>query len=155
MNWREALNSRRRPQVVEAFQTEKDSLTDTILTQLKPTDANWDRARREATPGRWLLDIKRSGKMKVRGVKQGFRENKQAVDGTNFNYHSHVVKFTSARMLLSYRRVGHVLCLIDISTAFLQSDPYPNGQVKFISFKNPFTNETEYFEQSGPIYGEA
>ena len=45
--------------------------------------------------------------------------------------------------------------MIDISTAFLQSNPYPKGQVKYVSFKSPFDGKWYYFRQLGPIYGEA
>ena len=41
-----------------------------------------------------------------------------------------------------------------VSTAFLQSDPYPEGAIKYISFRDPFTRVWNYYRQSGPIYGE-
>ena len=47
------------------------------------------------------------------------------------------------------------LWVIDISTAFLQSDSYPDGKVKYLSLKNPITGKWHYYRQSGPIYGEA
>ena len=43
----------------------------------------------------------------------------------------------------------------DVCTAFLQSDKYPDGVVKYVCFKDPLTLQWEYFKQSGPIYGEA
>ena len=45
--------------------------------------------------------------------------------------------------------------MIDISTAFLQSHPYADGMVKYLSIKNPITGKWHYYRQSGPIYGEA
>jgi len=41
----------------------------------------------------------------------------------------------------------------DVSTAFLQSNKYPKGKVKYIAFKHPVTHKWIYFRQSGPIYG--
>ena len=43
----------------------------------------------------------------------------------------------------------------DVSTAFLQSDPYPDGKVKYIWFRDPVTKLIKYYRQTGPIYGEA
>ena len=81
---------------------------------------------RVATPGRMLLDIKRSGQWKARAVKQGFREDKASADGPDFSYYSNVVKFAAVCIALARRRKGErVIYMIDISTAFLQSHPYP------------------------------
>ena len=76
-------------------------------------------------------------------------------DGPDFNYHANVVKFVTVRLILARRRAGCIIAIIDVSTAFLQSHPYPAGKVKYISFKNPLTGKWVYFRQSGPIYGEA
>ena len=43
----------------------------------------------------------------------------------------------------------------DASTAFLQSGPYPDGKVKYIWFRDPVSKLIKYYQQSGPIYGEA
>ena len=45
---------------------------------------DYDRAVKEAISGRYLLDIKRSGAWKARGVKQGFKEDKTQADGPGF-----------------------------------------------------------------------
>ena len=37
----------------------------------------------------------------------------------------------------------------------MQSAPFPEGVVKFLKMRHPVTKEVEYFQQSGPIYGEA
>ena len=109
-----------------------------------------------ATPGRILLDIKRLGKYKARGVKQGFRENKLVADGPDFNYYSHVVKFDTVRAALFRRRkLSRVRGIKDVSTAFLQSHSYVEGKYKYICFKHPVTGVWKYYRQSGPIYGEA
>ena len=66
-----------------------------------------------------------------------------------------MVKFATVRLRIAHRKDGHIIVLIDISTAFLQSHSYENGRVKYIAFKNPFTYKWEYYRQTGPIYGEA
>jgi len=69
---------------------------------------------------------------------------------------SRMAKLFCVRMALFRRgRVHRRICIIDVSTAFLQSDPYPDGMVKYVSFKHPLTKKWIYFKQSGPIYGEA
>ena len=157
MSWREALQSdKHRQPALDALTKELNSLTSTILTELYDSDPDYEIAVREATPGRILLDIKRSGMYKCRGVKQGFREDLIATDGPDFNYASSVVKFSSVRTALARRRGRtRILGIKDVSTAFLQSHKYPKGMVKYISFKHPLTNKWHYYKQSGPIYGEA
>ena len=155
MNCKSALASDNRDKVVAAYEKELKSLLSTILTELSPEDKDWEIAINQATPGRWILDIKRSGIWKVRGVKQGFRENKVISDGPDFNYHANVVKFVTVRLVLARRRIACVIAIIDVSTAFLQSDPYPAGSEKCIAFKSPLTGKWSYYRQPGPIYGEA
>ena len=46
------------------------------------------------------------------------------------------------------------IAIKDVSTAFLQSDKYPDGTVKYVSFKDPLTLKWHYYKQSGPLYGE-
>ena len=52
------------------------------------------------------------------------------------------------------RRHGRALGIKDVSTAFLQSDSYPDGTIKYICFRGPVTHVWNYYHQSGPIYGE-
>ena len=47
------------------------------------------------------------------------------------------------------------IAIQDVSTAFLQSAPFPEGVVKLLKMRHPITKEVEYFQQSSPIYGEA
>ena len=156
MSWELALEGREKQKAISAFNKERASLEDTILDRIYPDDPRFETAVNEATPGRWLLDIKRDGRYKARGVKQGFRENWERADGPGFNYYAHVAKLETIRMtLFRHNRRNKRIAIKDIETAFLQSHKYENGQVKFICFKNPITGEWEYWEQSGPIYGEA
>jgi hypothetical protein len=157
MNWKKALESDQKQDALAALDKELTSLQKTILTAITPEDKDWEIAVKTATPGRLLLDIKRSGKHKCRGVKQGFRENKEQADGVDFNYYSNVVKLNAVRIALFSKRSGHnrQIGIKDVSTAFLQSDSYEKGVYKYICFKHPVTLQWIYYRQSGPIYGEA
>ena len=82
---------------IAVAQLELDSLETTILTRINPNNEEFTIAKRLATPGRILLDIKRSGLYKARGVKQGFRENKTVADGPDFNYYRVLYNMTQER----------------------------------------------------------
>ena len=117
------------------------SLMSTILTPADPNDPDYERALKEATPGRILLVIKRAGVFKARGVKQGFKEDRELADGPDFNYYAHVAKLVSVRTVLV--RMDRGTCRIaikDVRTAFLQSHKYPHETVKYICFKHPITS---------------
>ena len=156
IQWRKALESDLRDSAIAAYQKEMDSLQRTILKRIDPkTHPNMGQVHREATTCRVLLDVKRNGIVKARAVKQGFKEDKVTADGPDFNYYSHVAKMDSIRtLILRPNRRDRVLAVKDVSTAFLQSNKY-EGFVKYMSVKNPITGLWEYYEQSGPIYGEA
>ena len=156
MSWRKALKGPDRELVIAAYDDEITSLLDKILVHIPKNHPEREIAEKTATPGRALLDFKRSAKYKGRIVKQGFKEDKVAMDGEGFNYYSHVCEFQSVRAsLLRMNRGDRRLCSIDVSTAFLQSNKYgPDEPPKYLTFKNPLTGEQEYYRQLGPIYGE-
>ena len=52
-----------------ALDKEFSSLESTILTRIDPDDPEFEKAKELATPGRILLDIKRSGIYKARAVR--------------------------------------------------------------------------------------
>ena len=156
MSWKKVLASEDREQAIEALNKELSSLQKTILQEILPTDPEYASAVKTATPGRILLDIKRSGMFKARAVKQGFKEDKTTADGPDFNYYSNVVKLDAVRLAMFKRRKhGRIMGIKDVSTAFLQSNKYGGGQYKIVCFRNPLTGEWMYFKQYGPIYGEA
>ena len=64
MNWKKALASEHRQPALEALDKELNSLQKTILTEVFAQDPSYETAVLNATPGRLLLDIKRSGKYK-------------------------------------------------------------------------------------------
>ena len=157
MDWkRELSNPKTRDSAIRSLEAELASLQSTILTRVKPDDPEYEQALELATTGRLILSKKRSGSAKCRGVKQGFKEDKLLADGPGFNYYSHVAKLDSVRMCLFRKGRGNRrLAMKDICVAYLQSNPYPDGMVKYVCFKHPVTLEWQYFRQSGPIYGEA
>ena len=155
MDWSKALSSDDRDKVIMALEKEMESLTSTILTELSESDADYSEALELATPGRLLLGIKRSGNYKSRGVKQGFKEDTEQADGPNFNYYAHVAKFNSIRMsTFRVDRGNRCIALKGVSTAFLQSNKYPDGTVKYVCFKDPLSKKWKYYRQTGPLYGE-
>ena len=108
------------------------------------------------TPGRILLDIERDGVFKARGVKKGFKVDRELADGPESNYYAHIAKLVSVRtVLLQIDRDTRLIAIKNVRTAFLQSHKYPPGTVKYICFKHPITSQWAYFRQFGPIYGEA
>ena len=88
-------------------------------------------------------------------MKQGFTADTELADGPNFNYRAHVAKFNSIRMsTFRQNRGNRKIALKDVSTACLQSNKYPDGTVKYVSFKDPLTNTWKRYRQTGPLYGE-
>ena len=70
MNWANALkHPTHREPAIQALNKELTSLQQTILTEILESNPEYEMAVANATPGRLLLDIKRSGMYKVRGVK--------------------------------------------------------------------------------------
>ena len=66
MSWKRALASPHRDKAIVALDKELSSLESTILTRIDPDDPEFEKAKELATPGRILLDIKRSGIYKAR-----------------------------------------------------------------------------------------
>ena len=155
MSWKKALASEERDKVIEAFHKERDSLLDTVLVPISKDDSNYAKYYDLAITGRYLLDIKRSGRYKARGVKQGFKEDKITADGPGFNYYSHVTKLDTFRMVFFRVNRGTRRCaLLDVATAFLQSDNFPEDLQKFLLMWHPINREWELHRQLGPLYGE-
>ena len=155
MSWEKVVNSSDRELAVKALKAEKDSLMSTILTPGDADHPEYSVAVKEAISDRFLLDLKRVRVWKARGVKQGFKENKETADGPGFVYYAHVAKLASVCMLLSRpHRGSRRIAVKDVRTAFLQSNRFPPGIVKYIKFRDPVTKQIDYYRQSSPIYGE-
>jgi hypothetical protein len=156
MNWSRALQTADRGRMIDALTSEEDSLEGSILEEITIDHPDHAEAIREAISGRYLLDQRRSGDYKARGVKQGFKEDKATADGPGFSYYSHMAKLAVVRMMLFRRNRGNrELAIKDVCTAFLQAKPFPPHIRKFLKMKNPFTGITKHYRQHGPIYGEA
>lgn len=152
-DWSKVLQSQFRSEMLNALDKEVESLESTILTRVRPEDPDYNTVVEQATSGRYLLDLRRSGAFKVRGVKQGFKEDKIATDGPGVVYHNtwaHTAKLTSVRALLFRPNRGRrKLSLKDVKTAFLQANKYADGKVKYIYFRDPVTKGLVYYKQSG------
>ena len=99
MSWKKVLDSKDRDKTVAVLEKELSLLEGTILTRIKEGHPDYAKAKLEAITGRILLDIKRNQTCKARGVKQGFKEDKEAMDGPNFNYCANVCELQSVRAL--------------------------------------------------------
>ena len=125
-----------------------------ILELINPGHPEYSIALNDAVSGRYLLDERRSGMWKARGVKQGFKEDR-AVDGAGFVYYSHVVRLYTIRIsLFRPNRGTRRIAIRDVKTAFLQSDKFPPDVIKYMKMYSPLELEWEYFRQWGPVYGE-
>ena len=112
-------------------------------------------AQEAAISGRYLLDVRRNGMYKARGVKQGFKEDKATADGPDFIYYSHVAKLYSFRMAYFRSNRGtRRVAIRDVKTAFLQSDKFPTSVRKFLKMHRPIKLTWELFRQRAPLYGE-
>ena len=128
MNWKRALAGPDAEQIITAFHAERQSLLDSVLVPVEKTDPEYEELYKNAVTGRYLLDIKRSGNYKTRGVKQGFKEDKLTADGFGFNYYSHVVRMYTFRIAFFRPNRGtRRVAILDQSTAFLQSDQFPDS----------------------------
>jgi len=139
-----------------AYAKEFESLCGTIFTII-PEDQHAAILRdRRTTKCRYLLDVKRNGRWKSRCVKQGFLEDKVSADGVGFNYYSQVSRPPSVRTAaLRPNRGNRCVATVDIDTAYLQSDEFPEGQHKYCWWIDPITRKRVVAKQSGPIYGGA
>ena len=61
---------------------------------------------------------------------------------------------TIRAMLFRCGAVGDVVSSIDITTAFLQANPYDDGIQRFVYYQAYPGAEKEFYELTGPIYGQ-
>ena len=155
MNWKKALQGPESAKAIAAFQAERDSLLSTVLTLVDELDPEYETLKAIAITGRYLLDIKRSGSWKARGVKHGFKEDKAVADGEGFQYYSSTVKLYTVRIsFFRPNRGTRRAAVLDERTAFLQADEFPEELVKALLMWDPIRRKWELFKQSGPLYGE-
>ena len=171
--WKKYLRSKEAPSIKEAHEKELSALLNTklmcddgverpVLEELEPDHPEYrtatsknSRGEPRATKCRELLEYKRSNVWKARVCIQGFREDKEALDGADFNYSSHVVGLTAVRSaLMRTLPTGHTAVQVDIATAFLQSTPFsPRDPARYLYLRDPVTGRVRYFRQWGVVYG--
>ena len=138
----------------------------TVLEELQPGHLEWETAigmvigpggipKPRATGARELLEFKRSGVFKSRVVVQGFKEERERLDGADFDYASNVISLTAIRqMFMRPLQDGEVIAQVDVATAFLQSTPFgPDETPRYLVVKDPVTQQLRYFRQHGVVYG--
>ena len=158
--WRPYLHGkeqRHKEDILVAYRKELNSLLSTVLRELQPGDAEYEAARANCTPCRALLEWKRQGLWKVRVVIQGHLEDKEALDGPDFQYSSDVVGLTAIRALfMKPLHEGEAIGQLDLATAFLQADLFPpEATPRYLRLPDPVTGTTRYFRQLGVVYGSA
>jgi len=156
MSWRRTLNSSDRKAAVDSLEKEIADLTLRALDPIQEKHPEYGTARRSATPARAILNRKRDGRWKTRICIRGDLQNKLDLDGPNFVYYTEASQATSVRSLLfrANRTPDFVTGTIDISVAFLQSDPFPpDAPPRYMWFRHPVTGERHYFRQRTCVYG--
>ena len=163
--WGKYLNGPERDLVIAAWHAELKALVDLgAIEPLERDSPDWHEAvaSPRTTPCRVLLDFKRSGQWKARCVIRGDLEDKVAVDGPGFHYFSNVARMSTVRMsaLRPGRnvprpgKVGHrVVSTCDVSNAFLQSDPFPREDRRFLKIRSPIDGSVTYWRHRIPLYG--
>ena len=171
--WKKYLKGKEAPAIIAAHEKELSALLNTklrgadgvlrpVLEELSPSHPEYHIAVSQSAKGipratkcRELLEYKRSNVWKARVCIQGFREDKEALDGIGFNYSSHVVGLASVRSaLMRTHPPGHTVMQVDIATAFLQSDPFsPADPARYLYLRDPVSGIGRYFRQWGVVYG--
>ena len=163
--WGKYLNGPERDLVIAAWHAELKALVDLgAIEPLERDSPDWHEAvaSPRTTPCRVLLDFKRSGQWKARCVIRGDLEDKVPVDGPGFHYFSNVARMSTVRMsaLRPGRnvprpgKVGHrLVSTCDVSNAFLQSDPFPREDRRFLKIRSPIDGSVTYWRHRIPLYG--
>jgi hypothetical protein len=140
---------------IAALTKECDALKASIFTELEAGTPEFELAHQTGTRSRPILSEKRNGNIKCRIVKRGDLEDKVMEDGPGFNYSAQVASLCTFRLCLSCAKNSKEVCVIDVSTAFLQSHKFPEGKVKYTYFTDPVTGQLRCFRADGPQYGES
>ena len=160
MNWKAMLaDPTMHDGAVQVYNAEIDGLKRTIFVELGEGTAEFALALKGGTRSRVLLSQKRSNVLKARAVKRGDLENVLQTGGYHFCYNASVASLKTIRLILSLPRGGDgddelVLAVIDVSYAFLQSNRFEDGKVKYTFWKDVLTGKMRAFRASGPQYGE-
>ena len=162
--WKDYLHGPYAEAVRESFMAEERALTEKTgsLRELVEGTAEYAAAKKASTQMRPLLNRKRDGTWKTRGVMRGDLEDKILLDGPGFDYFASVSRMSTVRLtvLRSGRHVPRphrpgvrVLSTRDVDTAFLQSEPFPETDVRYVRIRSPIDGKLRYYRQYKPIYG--
>ena len=162
--WKDYLHGPYAEAVQESFMAEERALIEKTgsLRELVEGTAEYAAAKKASTQMRPLLNRKRDGTWKTRWVMRGDLEDKILLDGPGFDYFASVSRMSTVRLtvLRSGRHVPRphrpgvrVLSTRDVDTAFLQSDPFPETDVRYVRIRSPIDGQMRYYRQYKPIYG--
>ena len=166
MKWSKYLHGPDHEAIMAAYNKEWDSLTSSVLRELSEDDPEYEDAVRYATKGRIILEFKRVGIWKARVVVRGDLEDRERLDGPDFNYAANVCEFAAVRNLLFQPRENPaksgrngdptVIASADIAVAYTQADRFqPHEPKRYLMVLDPVTGKWRYFRQLGNLYGSA
>jgi hypothetical protein len=153
MTMPEALASDSAPDWLDAIDKEMEAILSGTAQLIPEAHPLYDDAVKTATRSRICLTEKRDGRKKARWIVQGCFEDRTHDD---FSHYAHVASLTTFRSLcFRHDRKLRTMGAIDITTAFLQSDPYDTSEPqRFIKLKDPRTGVLRYYLLLTPMYGQ-
>lgn len=164
LKWKDYLGSKHNAEVTEAYHTEMVKLLEPetgALVELFPTGPTSDEFHRANAPGAvatWtmlLLEVKRSGRWKARLVIRGDQQDAVAINGPDFNYHSHSADLNTVRAgFLTPGRFKHTVVTIDLDNAYCQAKPFPDTDPpRYLFMWDPVLKRKRTFRQVRNLYG--
>ena len=125
-------NSELEARYVEGYRAEMKQLKDRRLKELDNPQVT-DEIRRNAIPLKMIMERKRCGRVKGRGVLRGDLEPKE---WDILHIESPVVGMSAVRSFIFMAgKPTDVISSIDISVAFLQSDSYDDNITRYVKYK--------------------
>ncbi len=110
----------------------------------------------------WIDRLQAVRPGRARCVIRGDLEDKVGVDGPGFHYFSNLARMSTVRMsalrpgrnIPRPGKVGHrVISTCDVSNAFLQSEPFPREDRRFLKIRSPIDGSVTYWRHRIPLYG--
>jgi hypothetical protein len=153
MMMQDVLQSRDADAWLAAIDKEINAILSRTAVHIGGNHHLYEEAVKNATRSRICLTEKRDGRKKARWIVQGCFEDRAFDD---FSHYAHVASLTAFRSLcFRHDRRHRTLAAADITTAFLQSDPYQASEPRrFIKLKNPRSGQCEYYQLITPMYGQ-
>jgi hypothetical protein len=136
---------------IEGYRAEMKQLKERRLKELDASQVSKD-VIKNAIPLKMILESKRCGRVKGRGVLRGDLE---PLEWDISNIESPVVGMSAVRSFIFMAgKPTDIISSIDISVAFLQSDSYNDGITRYVKYKPHKYSPWRYFLLTGPIYGQ-